>query len=45
MPKVVVTNTKGLVQEAGSGVDIQSPLTVRSSNIQNLNEKFGKTLL
>ena len=31
MPKVVITNTKGLVQEAGTGVDVQSTVKFRKA--------------
>ena len=37
MPKVIVTDSKGLYQETGSGVDIQSTCTIRAAKIQNVN--------
>jgi hypothetical protein len=34
MPKVTVTDTKGLVQEAGSGVTFESDLVIKSDGIE-----------
>ena len=43
MPKVIITNEKGLVQQPGSGFDVRSEVVIRKRKVQNINEATNLT--
>lgn len=45
MPKVVISDSKGLVQESGSGVEINSSVTFSSSPITSVSAKTAAATL